>query len=218
MGGIIVAQPPHFLFLKSSRGDDHADIRQEILGGWGIADTHGQAGNLHYGYDNWLYGSVGYDGFDGMVAARPVKFTMGTYRFKADGSALEFLHQFTNNTWAHSANDAGTNSAAPPMGALVLRRNSAQCGSKRNACDDGEKNHVVDNVHAITPNYRRWMYSTVTPPRQDPTSFTRPIFRRACKARRWYVNHHESDHPHGRAAGRRRLQGEGWDESCGEYR
>ena len=61
-GGIIVAQPPRFLFLKSSKGDDKADIRQEIMTGWGVSDTHAQANNLHWGYDNWLYGCVGYSG------------------------------------------------------------------------------------------------------------------------------------------------------------
>jgi len=55
-----------------------------------------------------------------MVAARPVKFTMGTYRFKADGSALEFLHQFTNNTWAHSANDAGDQFGGTANGAPLF--------------------------------------------------------------------------------------------------
>ena len=97
-GGIIVAQPPRFLFLKSSKGDDHADIRQVIMDAWGIRDTHAQASNLHYGYDNWLRGAVGYSGIEGMVGGKKVKFTMGSYRFRADGSAIEFLHQFTNNT------------------------------------------------------------------------------------------------------------------------
>nr|WP_218280293.1 PVC-type heme-binding CxxCH protein [Verrucomicrobium spinosum] len=59
-GGIIVSQPPRFLFLKDTNGDDKADVREEILTGWGIGDTHAQASNLHYGYDNWLYGAVGY--------------------------------------------------------------------------------------------------------------------------------------------------------------
>ncbi|HEY3898763.1 MAG TPA: PVC-type heme-binding CxxCH protein [Chthoniobacter sp.] len=179
-GGIIVAQPPRFLFLKSSKGDDHADIRQEIFTGWGIGDTHGQAGNLHYGLDNWLYGSVGYDGFDGLVHGRKVKFTMGTYRFKPDGSALEFLHQFTNNTWAQSANAygdqfGGTANNAPiffggiPAGAFPpgMRAMSAK------------KINLEDKVHSITPNFRQvdvfggytaacgssFIYSSNLPPR-----------------------------------------------------
>lgn len=34
-GGIIVSQAPYFLFLKDTNGDDKADVRQEMLKGWG---------------------------------------------------------------------------------------------------------------------------------------------------------------------------------------
>ena len=155
-GGIIVAQPPRFLFLKSSKGDDHADIREEIFTGWGIGDTHGQAGNLHYGYDNWLYGSVGYDGFDGLVRGKKTKFTMGTYRFRPDGSALEFLHQFTNNTWAQSANQYGDQFGGTANGAPIFFG-----GIPVSAFPSGmhatsaKKINTEDKVHAITPNYRQ---------------------------------------------------------------
>ena len=48
-GGVIVSQPPRFLFLKDTNGDDKADTREDILTGWGIGDTHAQAAQLHYG-------------------------------------------------------------------------------------------------------------------------------------------------------------------------
>ena len=155
-GGIIVAQPPRFLFLKSSKGDDHADIREEIFTGWGIGDTHGQAGNLHYGYDNWLYGSVGYDGFDGLVRGRKVKFTMGTYRFKPDGSALEFLHQFTNNTWAQSANAYGDQFGGTANGAPIffggIPATSVPSGLR---VMTAKKINTEEKIHTITPNFRQ---------------------------------------------------------------
>jgi hypothetical protein len=97
-----------------------ADVREEIMTGWGIGDTHAQASNLHYGYDNWLHGSVGYSGFAGEVGGKRHEFRMGTYRFKADGSAIEFLHQFTNNTWAQSQNDAGDNFGGTANGAPIF--------------------------------------------------------------------------------------------------
>ncbi|NJR42996.1 MAG: hypothetical protein HC767_10370 [Akkermansiaceae bacterium] len=31
-------------------------------------DTHAGPSNLHYGFDNWIYGSVGYAGFRGESA------------------------------------------------------------------------------------------------------------------------------------------------------
>ena len=39
-----------------------------------------------YGYDNWIYGCVGYSGFKGTVGGKSHDFRMGTYRFKPDGS------------------------------------------------------------------------------------------------------------------------------------
>ena len=119
-GGIIVSQPPRFLFLKDTNGDDKADVRKDIITGYGIRDTHAQASNLHYGMDNWLYGCVGYSGFDGEVGGKHLSFTMGTYRFKPDGSALEFLHQFTNNAWAQSMNDAGDQFGGTANGAPLF--------------------------------------------------------------------------------------------------
>lgn len=155
-GGLIVSQPPRFLFLKDTDGDDVADVREEIMTGWGIGDTHAQASNLHYGYDNWLHGSVGYSGFNGEVGGKAHDFRMGTYRFRADGSAIEFLHQFTNNTWAQSQNDAGDNFGGTANGAPLFFG-----GIPRTIVPDGlramtaKKINRVDLAHAITPHFRQ---------------------------------------------------------------
>ncbi len=155
-GGIVVAQSPRFLFLRDADGDDRADERREIMTGWGINDTHAQANNLHYGHDNWLYGAVGYSGFNGTVGGKEMRFAQGTYRFKADGSALEFLHQFTNNTWAHSANEwgdqfGGTANNAPlffgGLPATVVPRGTRAMTAKRI--------NTEDKTHTITPNFRQ---------------------------------------------------------------
>lgn len=155
-GGIIVAQPPRFLFLKSSKGDDHADIRQVIMDAWGIRDTHAQASNLHYGYDNWLRGAVGYSGIEGMVGGKKVKFTMGSYRFRADGSAIEFLHQFTNNTWAQSQNEWGDDFGGTANGAPIFFGGiPATVVPDSVRCMTAKKINTVETAHAITPNYRQ---------------------------------------------------------------
>lgn len=155
-GGVIVSQPPRFVFLKDSNNDDKADSREVIVDAWGVRDTHAQANNLHYGYDNWLYGCVGYSGFERMVDGKLQKFAMGTYRFKADGSVVEFLHQFTNNAWAQSANDAGDQFGGTANGAPLFFG-----GIPKTVVTDemnvmtAKKINVVDHVHAITPNYRQ---------------------------------------------------------------
>ena len=106
-GGIIVAEARHMLFLKDTDGDDHADFRQVLLPGWGIGDTHAMQSNLGRGFDNWLYGAVGYSNFRGTVGGKDLQFGQGIFRFKADGSALEFLYQFNNNTWGFGQNAQG---------------------------------------------------------------------------------------------------------------
>src|SRR5262249_46535908 len=103
-GGIIVSEARHMVFLKDTNGDDRADVRQVLLPGWGTRDTHAMQSNLGRGFDNWLYGAVGYSGFEGMVGGKVLSFGQGVYRFKADGSVLEFLYQFSNNTWGFGQN------------------------------------------------------------------------------------------------------------------
>ena len=61
-GGVIVAAMPNMLFLKDTNGDDKADVREVLSTGWGMRDTHGEASNLQYGPDNYIWGSVGYNG------------------------------------------------------------------------------------------------------------------------------------------------------------
>lgn len=155
-GGIIVSQPPRFMFLKDTDGDDKADIRQDIITGYGIRDTHAQASNLHYGLDNWIYGCVGYSGFEGQVGGKDLKFMMGTYRFKPDGSALEFLHQFSNNAWGHSANAAGDQFGGTANGAPIFYGGLPQSIMPNGLrAMTAKKINEVDTVHTITPNYRQ---------------------------------------------------------------
>ncbi len=179
-GGIIVSQPPRFLFLKDTDGDGKADLRQDIMTGWGIGDTHAQASNLHYGIDNWFYGCVGYSAFDGTVGGVRKRFTQGTYRFKADGSALEFLHQFNNNSWGHSTNDAGDQFGGTANGAPLfyggIPAGRVPAGLR---VMTAKKINSEDKVHTITPNFRQvdvfggytsaagsnFIYSAKLPPR-----------------------------------------------------
>lgn len=98
-GGIIVSQAPHFLFLKDTDGDGKADVKKIIIDGWGTFDTHAGPSNLRYGYDNLIWGAVGYSGFEGTIAGENRNFKQGVYRFKPDVSSFEFMTSTTNNTW-----------------------------------------------------------------------------------------------------------------------
>ena len=155
-GGIIVSQSPRFLLLTDTDGDDKADVRTEIMSGWGINDTHAQANNLHYGYDNWLYGAVGYSGFRGTIGGVEKQFAQGTYRFKADGSALEFLHQFTNNTWGQSANEFGDQFGGTANNAPIFFGGiPASIVPKGMRAMTAKRINTEDKNHTITPNFRQ---------------------------------------------------------------
>ena len=154
--GIIVAAPPKSIYLEDTDGDDKADKREVIIDCWGIKDTHAQASNLHYGFDNWIYGCVGYSGIEGTVGGKKHNFSMGTYRFKPDGSALEFLHQFTNNAWAHSFNDAGDQFGGTANGAPIFFGGIPATAWPENSRGmTAKKINVADTCHTITPNFRQ---------------------------------------------------------------
>jgi putative membrane-bound dehydrogenase-like protein len=122
-GGVVVAQAPDMLFLKSTKGDDHADVRQVLFHGWGTTDTHSGPSNLRRGFDNWIWGSVGYSGFRGTVGGKDQRFGQGIWRMKlpqaplapggrgvggeGEGIQLEFLTPTSNNTWGLGLREAG---------------------------------------------------------------------------------------------------------------
>src|SRR5690606_2738190 len=88
-GGVIVAQAPDMLFLKDTDGDDRADQTEVLFTGWGTFDTHAGPSNLRYGFDNHIWGAVGYAGFSGAVGGDSVRLTQGFHRFTLDGTQLE---------------------------------------------------------------------------------------------------------------------------------
>ncbi|MBS0266845.1 MAG: ThuA domain-containing protein [Planctomycetes bacterium] len=106
-GGLIVHQAPVTLFLKDTDGDDVCDEKVVLLDGWGTGDTHAGPSNLHWGLDNWIYGMVGYSGFRGTVGGEQHSFSSGFYRFKPDGSKLEYLRSTNNNSWGVGLSEEG---------------------------------------------------------------------------------------------------------------
>jgi putative membrane-bound dehydrogenase-like protein len=166
-GGLIVSQPPHFVFLKDTDGDDKADIRENIITGWGKQDTHAGPSSLKYGFDNRIWGVLGYSGFNGTVDGENMNFPQGVYHFRPDGKELEFLAPTSNNTWGlgfsednnvfiSTANN--THSAYYSMPARYMQRKMpelASSESSRNLADPVEKIDGHYDVHAMTPNLRQ---------------------------------------------------------------
>ncbi len=110
-GGLICTNGPDMIFLKDTDGDDKADVRKVLFSGFNTGDTHAGVSNLRIGLDNWIYATIGYSGFAGTVGGENLKFSTGVFRFKPDGSKLEFLQNTTNNTWGLGFTSASTSSA-----------------------------------------------------------------------------------------------------------
>jgi uncharacterized protein len=126
-GGVLVHQAPHTLFLKDTDGDGKADVRKELFTGWSINDTHAGPSNLRYGFDNWIYGSVGYAGYQGTIGGERFNFRQGYYRFKLelkDGvpecTKMEFLRSTNNNTWGFTFNEDGEMFGSTANGCVLV--------------------------------------------------------------------------------------------------
>jgi putative membrane-bound dehydrogenase-like protein len=95
------------LFLKSTKGDDVADVREVLFGTWSQGDTHGGPSNMQYGLDNWIWGMQGYNNSSLTVGGETHRFRQGFLRFKPDGSKLEFIRSTNNNTWGFGMSEEG---------------------------------------------------------------------------------------------------------------
>jgi uncharacterized protein len=106
-GGLIVAMAPNTWHFADTDGDGRADDRKLLFTGWGTGDTHAGPSNLTWGLDGQVYGIVGYSGFAGKVGGEDLRFGAGFYRFKPDGSKLEFLRSTNNNSWGFGFSEEG---------------------------------------------------------------------------------------------------------------
>jgi putative membrane-bound dehydrogenase-like protein len=98
-GGVVCSNGSDILFLRDVDGDLRADERRVLFTGFHMGDTHAGVSNLRTAPDGFVYATVGYSGFGGEVGGVRHDFGQGVFRFRADGSELEFLQHTTNNTW-----------------------------------------------------------------------------------------------------------------------
>jgi len=106
-GGVIVFDGTQAVYLKDTDGDDKADVRKVLFGRFNQRDTHGGPSNMQYGLDNWIYAMQGYNDSRLLVGGERHRFKQGFFRFKPDGSKLEFLRSTNNNTWGLGISEEG---------------------------------------------------------------------------------------------------------------
>jgi putative membrane-bound dehydrogenase-like protein len=121
-GGVIVQNARETIYLKDTNGDDKADVRETLITGWGVGDTHGIVSNFNYGLDNWIWAMQGYNNSTPQYGdgKRSSPFRQGFFRFqlganKAGDSAggmpivndVEFIRSSNNNTWGFGMSEEG---------------------------------------------------------------------------------------------------------------
>lgn len=136
-GGALVQDGQTTIYLKDLNGDDVADIRQELITGWGIGDTHGGVSNFQYAMDGWIWAMQGYNDSQPVINGQPQQaFRQGFWRFrvepgKPDPTApvewlgegkpveseieqstlrvreVEFIRATNNNTWGLGFSEEG---------------------------------------------------------------------------------------------------------------
>ena len=115
-------------------------------------------------------------GFNGEVNGERRNFGSGTFRFKSDGSKMEFLHQYNNNTWGIGLNEQGG------VFGSTANNNPSFFGGVPSRVHDGQRRMTAKMIassprfHPITPNVARWMPSTPTPRVADMPLPPHPVF------------------------------------------
>ena len=104
---VIVFDATQTIVLKDTDHDDIADERTVLFGTWAMGDTHGGPSNMQYGLDNWIWAMQGYNPSTLNVGGEKHSFRQGFFRFKPDGSKLEFIRSTDNNTWGLGISEEG---------------------------------------------------------------------------------------------------------------
>jgi putative membrane-bound dehydrogenase-like protein len=106
-GGVVAFDATQTVFLKDADGDGKAESREVLFGTWNQRDTHGGPSNMQYGLDNWVWAMQGYNDSRLTVGGEPHRFRQGFFRFRTDGSKLEFVRSTDNNTWGLGISEEG---------------------------------------------------------------------------------------------------------------
>ncbi len=89
-GGAIVQDGQKTVFLKDTTGDDVADMRQELITGWAMSDTHGGVSNFNYGVDNWIWAMQGYNDSTPVInGEKQQRFRQGFWRFAVESGVSD---------------------------------------------------------------------------------------------------------------------------------
>lgn len=103
-GGCYVAQSPDVFFLKDTDGDDVADVKELVLTGFGIEDSHHSISAWRRGPGGWLYFQEGIFLHTQVETQHGVvrNFDGGVYQYNPRSQELKMFCRGTGgNPWGH---------------------------------------------------------------------------------------------------------------------
>jgi putative heme-binding domain-containing protein len=92
--GAVVYSIPNIYRYRFNRGTDRVASREILYGPYGYKDTHGMTGEFTRGFDGWIYACHGFSNTSQIRGDDGSTITMqsgNTYRFKPDGSRVEYF-------------------------------------------------------------------------------------------------------------------------------
>lgn len=159
-GGCFVAQSPDVFFLKDTDGDDVADVKELVLTGFGIEDSHHSISAWRRGPGGWIYFQEGIFLHTQVETQKGVvrNFNGGVYQFNPRTQELRMFCRGTGgNPWGHVFDRWGqsfmvnnprimylspaTGNSGEAVRVKPLISTEKQCGG-----DLATGNHVADDI------------------------------------------------------------------------
>jgi putative membrane-bound dehydrogenase-like protein len=88
--GVLICAAPDILYAEDTRGTGKADVVKKLFSGFATHNYQARVNSLHYGLDNWVYGSSGL--FGGKIrtfSGKTVDLRSRDFRCNPDTGALE---------------------------------------------------------------------------------------------------------------------------------
>lgn len=110
-GGVVIGYGiPQIYRFEDTDGDGTADKRDTLYGKFGFDDTHGMASSFTWALDGWVHACHGFRNTSTVQGGDRTPITMNsgnTYRFRTDGSHIEYYTHGQVNPFGMAADALG---------------------------------------------------------------------------------------------------------------
>ncbi len=106
-GGVFVTAPPYLYYFKDTDGNNQADIREEVLAGFGRGNVQAVANSMKWGLDNKIYFAAGRNPNRLTHRGEPL-FSVGGSDLRFDPKTEKFERITGGQQFGHSFDDWGT--------------------------------------------------------------------------------------------------------------